>query len=37
VIRLVLTDLGVTGRRSDWSDVLDAAEEPFLKYRRWHA
>jgi hypothetical protein len=37
VIRLLVADLGVNPLRSDWSDVLTASEEPFVKHRRWHA
>jgi hypothetical protein len=36
VIRLLLGDLGVNARRADWSGVLKASEDAFLKYRRWH-
>jgi len=35
VLRLLLTDYGVPPRRSDFASVLDAAERPFLQYRRW--
>ncbi len=35
VVRLLLTDLAVPSRRDDWPTVLDQAEGPFVRYRRW--
>jgi len=35
VLRLLLDDLGVSAKRDDWAQILDAAEAPFIKYRRW--
>jgi hypothetical protein len=40
VIRVLLTDLGVQPARdhvSDFHDVLNASEGPFIESRRWHA
>jgi hypothetical protein len=40
IIRLLLTDLGVSPTRdheTDFLEVLRASEEPFIKHRRWHA
>jgi hypothetical protein len=37
VLRLLLDDLGVTARRRDYAKVLDDAERPFIRHRRWHA
>jgi hypothetical protein len=37
VLRLLLGDLGVTARRTDFGTVLDDAERPFIRHRRWHA
>jgi hypothetical protein len=35
VLRLLLADLGVPSTREDWQAVLDAAEGPFIRHRRW--
>src|SRR5690242_10594416 len=40
VLRVLLTDLAVKPTRdhaSDFLDVLDACEGPFIEHRRWHA
>jgi hypothetical protein len=35
VLRLLLTDLEVSPRRTDFHDVLDVSEGPHLQYRSW--
>jgi len=37
VLRLLLTDLGVSPRRANFGDILAEAEQPFIQHRRWHA
>jgi hypothetical protein len=37
VLRMLVAELGVPARREDWAAVVDEAEGPFIKYRRWHA
>lgn len=35
VLRMLLADLGVVPLRLDWDQVLDAAEDAFLRWRTW--
>jgi hypothetical protein len=37
VFRLLINDLSVSSRRSDYEDVLSESERAFIEYRRWHA
>lgn len=35
VIRLLITEFAVAGRRDDWSKVLEDAEQRFIRWRTW--
>jgi hypothetical protein len=37
VLRLLIDDLGVPSRRTDYAEVLYTAERLFIQHRRWHA
>lgn len=35
VLRFVITELGVTPRRADWSEILDSSQAAFETWRTW--